>query len=358
MEGVHEDIMAAALAAFASNDCTVKAFLSRRISKSRGNFFDDIEIKDTSVQYVTLETRQDWEDVASAVKAAEPDILYFNTFQRDGIAKWARQFDKPIVGIVHNPHLFTAAPECMELLKEGRLELLCLGHHVLDYVRTVLSGYEDKIHLYLPYLWMREEFDRFALPEGDDPLRIVLPGAIDYNNRDFKGLVSFLQESAATLPRDVVFYLVAGGPNRADLEQLVDQAGLGDMFCFLPLDPETKRVPHRDYLRCLYASHAMMLLLPVGREDYVTTKITTGVPASIGTGRPIIAPQSVGEAYGFAPQIVPESRPFDISKTDLSNDSLARARDAMTLIRRDGLMSNSLVIEDILQRQLPISDDA
>jgi hypothetical protein len=90
----------------------------------------------------------------------------------------------------------------------------------------------------------------------------------------------------------------------------------------------------------------------------VTTKITTGVPASIGTGRPIIAPQSVGEAYGFAPQIVPESRPFDISKTDLSNDSLARARDAMTLIRRDGLMSNSLVIEDILQRQLPISDDA
>lgn len=347
MEGVHEDLMAGALVGFAQNGATVVALPTARIVKSRGDFFSTVSHRDVFVEYTEVESRSDWHALADRVRFLDPDVLFFNTFQRDGVATFARQFDRPIVGVVHNPHLFTGSEECMSLLKEGRLNILGLAHHVVDYMRAALPDYEDQIHLYLPYFWMHDQDDGFVLPDEGDPLSIVLPGAIDYENRDFEGLVAYLASSRITLPRPVQFSIVAGGPNRKDLEQAVEENGLQDWFDFLPLNPETRRVPHQDYLQRIYRCHAMMALLPVGRTDYLKTKITTGIPAAIGVGRPIAAPRSVADVYGFTPIHVAEMYPYDLSKADLSNFALQRLRDEAMRLRSNGLHHNTTLFKGL-----------
>ena len=343
MEAVHEDLMGGMLRALREIGYDVHAFVNERVRASRGDFFDTVKLDDVRISYSKMDGRAAWDALASEVKRAQPSVVFFNTFQRDGIARWAEGFGVPILGVVHNPFLFRESEACVELAGRGRVEAFGLAPHVVRTLEAEVAPLRGRTHLYLPYEWMPSGSDEYQTPR--DLVRIVIPGAVDYSNRAFEPMIDHLRRADLHHVRDHQFIIAAGGPDRQRLEGEVADAGLSNQFEFLALDGTTGRVPHSEYLRALYRSHAVLPLLPVDRKDYLTSKITTGIAAAIGTGRPIIAPASVGAAYGVRPLETPEARPFDLTDVDLTDQKLEERRREALELRSDSVIHNRRVIE-------------
>lgn len=350
MEAVHEDISAGFFAVCDQLGIKVNGHYNRRILESRGDFFDWFNYNTVHIDYGMLNGRECWNVLRSRVESERSKVLYFNTFQREGLATWAKDFDLPIIGIVHNPNLFKESPTCCALAREGRFTALCLSDHVKVAIEDRVPELRGRTHVYYPYYWLPEGADRYQVP--GDTLDIVIPGAVNFSNRDFSGLLDFLSTQDLSKVRSFKFSILAGGPDHSRLEQEIRERNIAQFFDLAPLDEETKRVPHNVYQQRLARCDAIMLLLPSGRRDYVTTKISTGVAAAFGTGRPVIAPQGVAEVYGFHPLLVPNERPYDIMHTDLSDTALSAARKQM-LQRRDQCLShNAKTLEKILFTRL------
>lgn len=347
MEAVHEDLAAGFFRVFSDSGLTCQAHFNRRILGSRGNFFATVRHRNVGVRYPIMDGAPAWRKLFEDVRATKPKALFFNTLQRDGIASFARSFDLPVLCVVHNPLLFRDSRECRALAQRGGVEVFGLAPHVVEALRREVPELEGHVHLHRPYEWMMDEADCYE----SDPLTldIVIPGAVDYNNRGFESLVEWLAGLVPEKVRPFRLSILAGGPDRGRLEDDIRRHGLQRYFHLAPLHPETRRVPHENYLRQLYQCHAMMALLPAGRMDYLTSKISTGIMAALGTGRPIIAPASVGNAYGFTPIEVPEDSPCDLTKADISPDRLAFCRNEALQLRAEGLQYNDEVIRVVLR---------
>lgn len=337
-EAVHEDVAAGFFRAFSQLGLSCRGYFNQRIRESRGDFFDLVRHRGVHVSYVPFNDREDWKAVLDEVQRLQPRFLFLNSFQRDGIARWAATFSSPILGVVHNPTLFTNSAPCVELARNGRAELFVLAPHVASKLRTYHPELAHRIHVHFPYEWMMDDEDGYSPAAGT--LDVVVSGAVNFRNRDFRGLLDHLDRGEARAQRPFRLWIVAGGPDRAALESASDARGLGHYFRFLPLDPVTGRVPHAEYLRALYRCHAVLPLLPEGRVDYVTSKISTGIAAAVGTGRPIISTSAVAEAYGFVPIELPRGRPFAIGECDLTQRTLEARRAETLALRQRGLDQN------------------
>lgn len=347
MEAVHEDLAAGFFRAFSMAGLVCQAHFNQRILGSRGDFFATVTHPNVEARYPNMEGTVNWRALFAEVRETKPKALFFNTLQRDGIASFARSFDLPVLCVVHNPFLFRDSQECRALAKRGALEVFGLAPHVMNSLRREIPELEGHVHVHRPYEWMVDGADCY---EGDPlTLDIVIPGAVDYNNRGFGPLVEWLSGLDSTKVRPFRFSILAGGPDRKRLEDDIGRLGLQRYFHLAPLHPLTKRVPHENYLRHLYQCHAMLALLPPGRTDYLTSKISTGIMAALGTGRPIIAPASVGRAYGFTPIEVPEDRPHDLEGADLSKMTLESRRLESLALRSRGLEENQHTLEAILE---------
>jgi len=346
MEAVHEDLAAGFFKVFSDAGFGCNGYMTDRIYESRGSFFDTVSHPDVEVEFVHLEGRPAWDALADRVRAQDPKFLYFNTLQRDGIARWADQFDVPILGVVHNPYLFQKADDCRALGRAGKLDVFGLAPHVRRKLIECMPELEGRAHVHYPYVWMPEGRDKYSV--DPDVLDIVIPGAVDFANRDFEGLLNYLSQENDTMARPVVFSILAGGPDRKKLEDIILDRNLERFFDMANLDPTSRRVPHSVYLERLYNCHAILPLLPVGRTDYVESKVTTGVMAGIGIGRPIITTEMVGKAYEFTPILVPDDRPFDLSQADISAPTLADRRDESLAIRQRALAHNDRIIRKVL----------
>ena len=348
MEAVHEDLAAGFFKVFSERGLRTKGFFNERIRNSRGDFFAAVPHKKTRVEYHPLEARLDWEELARRARFHRPKALYFNTLQRDGMAGWADGFHLPILAVVHNPQLFQQSEPCRELVRKGKIDVFGLAPHVRDDLLRRCPELEGRVHVHYPYVWSGDDFPR---PRTDsDVLTIAIPGAVDFRNRDFEGLITFLKERGRLIERPIRLSVLAGGPDRARLEELITEYKLAEYFHLAELDPETRRVPHRVYLEGLYQSDATLALLPSGRQDYLQSKITTGIVASQALARPIIAPKEVGDVYGFNALETPASRPFDLEAIDLSADGLARRQAEGEARRKECLHENKVVLDAVLDR--------
>lgn len=348
MEAVHEDLAAGFFKVFSDLGLGCTAYFNQRINTSRGDFFDVVSHPNVEVDYPLYEGRPSWDAVAERVKQQAPKALYFNTLQRDGIATWGDRFDLPVLAVVHNPYLFQASGPCRELAKSGRLDMFGLAPHVVSKLIECVPELEGRAHLHLPYVWMPDEADAYT--EAPEILDIVVPGAVNFENRDFEGLLNHLKSSDVKGQRPFKLSILAGGPDRAKLEGIIESDGLQRYFDLAPLHPETRRVPHSAYLQRLYSCHAILPLLPVGRPDYIQSKVTTGVMAGLGIGRPIISGQMVASAYGYTPIEIPDDRPFDLAVADLSPSVLAHRRAESLSIRAAALKHNHATIKRVLEK--------
>lgn len=347
-EAVHEDLAGSFFRSASDLNVSCTGYFNKRIVDLRGDFFSVVGHPQVTVNYERFEERADWDNVAHLVRLEQPDLLYFNTLQRDGIAQWAEQFGLPIVGVVHNPYLFKESGPCIELAKSGRLDVIGLAPHVVNKIIELVPHLEGRAHTLYPYEWMADTADEYT--ENPDVLDVMVPGAVDFKNRDYEGLISYLASGVARSQRPFRLVIPAGGADRARLQQEVLEQGLEQFFEFLPLDPQTGRVPHKIFLTKLYQCHAVLPLLPVNRQDYLTSKITTGIAAALGTGRPIIAPRNVADAYGFSPIELPKEQPWAIAEADLSATKLELCRRDALAVRAAALHHNSKVVEKIVGR--------
>lgn len=350
MEAVHEDLAAGFFRGFSEMGLGCKGYFNSRIFGSRGDFFDIVRHPNVEMTYPPYEGKPNWNTVAGHVREQAPRLLYFNTLQRDGIAKWGDQFGVPILAVVHNPFLFKRSEPCVDLARRGRIDMFGLAPHVVTKLVELVPELEGRAHVHHPYEWMPDEADRYS--EDPDVLDIIIPGAVNFENRDFEGIVAYLNSGDAENQRPFRFAIVAGGPDRGKLEAQIRMDGLEKWFDLLPLHPETRRVPHSDYLNRLYRSHAMLPLLPVNRTDYLVSKITTGIMAALGTGRPIITTRNVGEIYGFTPIDLPDGKPYAIGEADLSATTLANRRAESLAIRKAGLEQNAHTLKMVIDRAL------
>lgn len=348
MEAVHEDLAAGFFREFSALGYGCRAYFNERIFKLRGDFFSRIAHPNIEVTYPPIEGRPAWDALAERVRAQQPKALYVNTMQRDGIARWVDQFGLPILAVVHNPFLFEASEQCCDLARTGRLDLFGLAPHVVSTLLERVPELEGRAHVHYPYVWMPDGAD--AYDEDPEVLDIVVPGAVNFENRDFQGLLDFLRSGEANRQRPFKLSILAGGPDRGKLVDAISSYGIERFFDLARLDPETNRVPHETYLKRLHECHAVLPLLPVGRRDYVTSKVTTGVMAGLGIARPIITTSRVGKAYGFAPIETPEDRPFDLRAADLSAETLTHRRAEALKIRSAALAQNQRKIRAILDR--------
>jgi hypothetical protein len=323
-------------------DIQTQAYYNKKILAQRGDFFADLKIERLSVDYALLEGVPAWENVATRLLKQDPEFIFANTFQRDGIAKWLTQFDRPILGVVHNPDILKLSDHAMSLVSQGKVFAYGLAPHVVSKITRTIPELEGRCAVYHPVFWMRPKDDQFA--PAQNCRRIFLAGAVDYKNRDFERLVAFLARDGLQTDIPIVFQVCTGGPDRKRLEQDIADFGLQRFFELTPLDPQTGRVPHAVYLRSLRSCDAVMPLLPQERKDYLFNKYSTGIAAGIGSMRPIIAPKIYGEVYGF-PALEPAlHNPVDISALDLSLPRLLAIREEMKAIWTRAMAENQVAI--------------
>lgn len=350
MEAVHEDLAAGFFRVFSEMGLGCQGYFNNRIFTSRGDFFDTVSHPNISMSYPTYQGRPDWDAVVEKVRAQDPRVLYFNTLQRDGIAIWGDRFNLPILAVVHNPFLFKGSDPCVDLARRGKVDMFGLAPHVVAKLVELVPELEGRAHVHHPYEWMPDDADQYT--EDPEVLDIIIPGAVNFENRDFEGIINYLNSGEAEKQRPFRFAIVAGGPDRGKLEEQIRLDGLEKWFDLLPLHPETRRVPHPDYLNRLYRSHAMLPLLPQNRRDYLNSKITTGIMAALGTGRPIITTTRVGKVYGFSAIALPAGQPYAIGEADLSATTLAGRRAESLAIRKAGLEHNARTLKTVLDRVL------
>ena len=350
MEAVHEDISAGFFKVCSEIKKGVYGYYNRRIEKSRGDFFAEFSLPRIKIEYPELEGRTAWDTLAQRVAQQKPKVLYFNTFQRTGIANWARQFDLPTIGIIHNPKMFCESDECIAYSRRKNFHALVLGDHVRDALLTLAPHLEERVSVYLPYYWTEEAMESYD--PAPEVLQIAVPGAVSFQNRDFEGLLDYLSSADLTAQRRFRLLILAGGPDRARLESIIDKRRLKEFFDLAPLNSTTKRVPHSDYLRKLSECHAVLPLLPASRSEYVKSKVTTGIMAGIGTAKPIITTRTVADAYRVDCVMIPDDRPFDIGAANLSPSHLSQVREATYRLRTEALGLNKDRIGSVFSRLL------
>lgn len=350
IEAVHEDVLVGFLDALAARGLRSHAVLNARIEKQRGNFFDVVPPKNGTIEYIAIDDRAGWTALERRMRAINPRLVFFNTFQRKGQADLMMRLDRPTWGIVHNPKVFASFPECVAAAQSGRIEAFVLAPHVARALEEAVPDLKGHIHVHYPVTWAADGADEWSLPAAYAPLDIAIPGTVNYRGRAWMALLDHLEAVDAPAQRPVRFVIVAGGPDRADFEAQVAARGLERFFDFEPLDPETNRVPHASLMKRLYSAHAMMPMLPPTRMDFLTFKITTAIPAAIGTGRPTLLPSHVARIYGMPTINVPKDKPYDLRQADLSDASLTDARASIIARRAEMQKENVDVITPLLAR--------
>nr|WP_246284421.1 FkbM family methyltransferase [Nocardioides perillae] len=288
-EPVHEEVAEALRSALEALGVEVTIYLNER-ALSRGPLYGGM-VSGERVHYRQLDDAEGRD--ALALELADFDVLVLNTFQRNGHASWARRLGLPTLGLVHNPPLLLSQQECVDLVRSGQAVLATLAPHCT--AALMLADHRlfgDTVTL-SHTMWHLPDPPRSA----SGKIRIGLPGAATFRNRDFEGVVTAAAGLSPTERDRVEFAVLGAGHDRTTLEQMVREAGLDDTFWFAPVDPATGFVQHDVTFGNMAGSDYLLPALPPDRSDYRTTKITSAVPASVAFAVPAILDRWTAAVY-------------------------------------------------------------
>jgi len=348
---VHEDLMGGFLRVFEDLNLRTLVILNEKINHLRGSFFDTVNnYPNSQVSFHGFRGVPEWDRVTDRIRQANPRLIFSNTLQLSGPAEMADKLKLPTIGVVHNPRKFTASPECMALAQSGQLDLVGLAPHVKTAIEAAVPNMAGRVHAHFPYEWTPDNYT----PKRDyGPVRkICIPGAINYNNRDYAGLVDYLATADFSDTDPFEIHILTGGRDLGRLKDDIASRNIGKYFVFADLEPGFEQIPHATYLRRLYDCDVCLALLPKNAEHYLTFKITTGIMAAIGMGMPIIAPRRVGEVYGFTAIETPEGKGHDFAAADMSPQRLRLLGDQAIQRKAEGLKMNREILEPVLHRIL------
>lgn len=293
-EPVHEEVIPSLRQVLRANDVETRLCLDRGIER-RGDLFGTLTDFGDEVTYVAISgTDEGWPEVVR--QARDADFVVFNTFQLNGHARQARRLGKPLLGLVHNPRLFVANPECGELVRGGGVVLATLAPHAT----ADLMAHDPVLFKDVATLgaWMVDVPESLRLPPLTRP-RITVPGAVDYRNRDFHRLVDLTASLAGERARDFEIGILGGGQDREALHSAVAERGLEDVFHFAPVDPANGQVGSGVLYPELARSTFVLPLLPPQRVDYRRWKISAALSSSLAYSVPALLDRFTATTYGL-----------------------------------------------------------
>jgi hypothetical protein len=127
--------------------------------------------------------------------------------------------------------------------------------------------------------------------------RIVVPGGVNFTSRDYVQVLDVLRDLWSQVdPASFQIIIAGGGKDRARLEEIVAERGLGGQFFFTPVD-ESGYVPGTRYYRQLHAAHFLLPLIPPTAAAFRSWKITSAIPTSLGLGLPLIVDRWTQTVY-------------------------------------------------------------
>jgi FkbM family methyltransferase len=290
---MHDEVVPGVCRLLRDNGVQPTVFLNSRISETRGDLFDLLPDPREIPRYRPLRTRRDWSDLRSELGAF--DVLVANTFQTDEVAEFVTHLGLPTIGLVHNPRLFLRSHHCVNAVTAGRVSIMTLAPHVTAWLRAKAPEVSDHVGTITHCFWEMETAERHA----GQVQRITVPGEVRFRSRDHVSLLESIPRITQALP-DVPFEIavIGSGRDRADLEKMVADAGMGERVYFAPVDPDLRSVPSPIYYRELARSAFLLGLLPPKHPGYRTFKITSVVPASIGLRIPAILDRPTARVYG------------------------------------------------------------
>ncbi len=280
-EAVHEEVIPSVCHALRENGITPTVFLNQEIANRRGDLFAEICPGEFDYHYVALSSTEDWQRLRARLDRRRSDaFVFFNTFQRPGIARFAADLHKPVLGIVHNPQLFLSHPDCVSFADRDDVRLLTLADHAASYLIAGRQGLIDRVATLAPVYWGAEPAGETA-GESREQRRMIVPGAVNFGNRSY----DFIFEAFARTPGltdRLNVRILGGGPDREALEHRVAKAGLDHAISFSRLNRATGFVDHRDYFDDLRKAAFILPLLPPNRQDYRVYKITAALSTAQG----------------------------------------------------------------------------
>lgn len=294
LTGVHEEIIPSLVDALPEG-VRAEVFINSRCRDLRGDLFAELAGLDATVTYVDILSAADWIALGARIDGGGHDALIPSTFQIEGVALWARARRTPVIGVVHNPLLFQQSDCCRAMLAEDALDVVVLASHVAAKFDAMTGGRSmDRVAVIEPVFWG----ERGPQAEPDGFRRVVVPGGVNFAARDFTGLIEALTPArqAAMRARNLSLQVIGGGKDRAALEAMVAEGGLGDVLTLLPLS-ESGRVPYGPYVRALDAAWAIYPLLPLGWPPYRDHKITSAIPTAVGFGLPVVLDRWTERTY-------------------------------------------------------------
>ena len=227
-----------------------------------------------------MSSPEDWHLLKTRLLARKKDaFVLINTYQRPGIAKFGSELGKPVLGIVHNPQIFLSHKDCVETALAPNVGLMTLADHAASYLIAGQQSFMDKVASLTPLYWGPE----IAQSDPDPTLRrrVVVPGAVNFSNRNYDFLFDAFAQNPGLQGRLEV-RILGGGPDRTALEIRVHEAGLDSAITFSTLNADTGFVDHRVYFDDLRRAAFVLPLLPLNRQDYRTYKITAALSTAQG----------------------------------------------------------------------------
>ena len=294
MEGVHEECVPALAHLLRMHGVEPKIYLPVRVQKNRPGFRKQFPDVAKSVEFVKIRRAGHWRMLMEELQAQEPDLLVMNTFQNEGPGAWVSSWEGRMLGVVHNPKRLWNSPASMALVQQRRIGLLTLAPHA---TAALMSADPDL------YGTVATITSTFPTPPRVEPAkrhglrRIVVPGGVNFTSRDYVQVLDVLRDLGSQVdPASFQIIIAGGGKDRARLEEIVADRGLGDQFFFTPVD-DSGYVPGTRYYRQLHAAHFLLPLIPPTAAAFRSWKITSAIPTSLGLGLPLIVDRWTQTVY-------------------------------------------------------------
>jgi hypothetical protein len=300
MEAVHEEIIPSIIHALNALFIKPVVYINADCRTKRGDIFQLTGNIEADVKYVPIKGKQDWRDLEEQIRSQRYDACIFSTYQRKGILDFSLRLGCPVYGVVHNVELFIEAFLTSAHAK-SRLEeiqgLITLSKHVRDrlvHEFMYASTRSLRSTWIKPYFWLDQKVESDE-ELAEKPRTFTIPGGVNFANRDYQGLVSAIQ--SLSLGHDEAhFYVAGGGRDRDPLAKLLDETKLSAHFSFAKSN-ELGWVEYRDYYSCISRSDYLLPL--TANNSYLSTKITSAIPTSIGFCKPSLISREYGQLYGI-----------------------------------------------------------
>jgi FkbM family methyltransferase len=331
--GVHDEVMPSLFDMLIANGVEPTGFLNQRLG-DRGDVFGRFTSYGDRVNYCPLTSPDEWDALLAEVR--DFDLLVMNTYSQFGHAKFAKATGLPAIGVVHNPKLVLSRRACVFGIQSGRVTPVTLAPHVTSWMMAEAPELFSHAATLGTWMWEMPEVRKSEPPKRR---RIAVPGGVSFGKRDFPLVVDTLPGLIDRFGADrFEIAVVGGGSDRAKLEDLVAERGLGDVFDFAPLDPATGAVPSHEYYPRVAGSTLLLPLLPERLASYRVSKITAAVSSSIGFTVPSIIDRWTSTVYDLPGVTYPLGSLADglARAVEMSDDELEAIR--QRLARRRATM--------------------